>query len=49
MQLTVAVVALPDHRDMNGGAFDEVAEALDHGLLARAVCLSTATHAGVVA
>jgi tetratricopeptide (TPR) repeat protein len=34
MQFAVAVVLPPDHHDISGGAFHEVAEALHHGLLA---------------
>jgi hypothetical protein len=34
MQFAVAVVSPPDHHDISGGAFNEVAEALHHGLLA---------------
>ncbi|BBZ40923.1 glycosyltransferase family 4 protein [Mycobacterium conspicuum] len=34
MRFAVAVVLPPDHHDISGGAFHEVAEALHHGLLA---------------
>ena len=34
MRFAVAVVSPPDHHDISGGAFNEVAEALHHGLLA---------------
>jgi hypothetical protein len=34
MQFAVAVVSPPDQHDISGGAFNEVAEALHHGLLA---------------
>jgi hypothetical protein len=34
MRFAVAVVSPPSHHDISGGAFNEVAEALHHGLLA---------------
>ncbi len=34
MRFAVAVVSPPDHHDISGGAFNEVAEALHHGLVA---------------
>ena len=34
MHFAVAIVSPPDHHDISGGAFNEVAEALHHGLLA---------------
>jgi hypothetical protein len=34
MHFAVAIVSPPDHHDISGGAFYEVAEALHHGLLA---------------
>jgi hypothetical protein len=34
MRFAVAVVSPPDHQDISGGAFNEVAEALHYGLLA---------------
>ncbi len=34
MRFAVAVVLPPDHHDISGGAFNEVAEALHHGLVA---------------
>jgi hypothetical protein len=34
MRFAVAVVSPPDHHDISGGAFNEVAEALHHALLA---------------
>jgi hypothetical protein len=34
MRFAVAVVSPPDHQDISGGAFNEVAEALHHGLVA---------------
>lgn len=34
MRFAVAIVSPPDHHDISGGAFNEVAEALHHGLLA---------------
>ena len=34
MRFAVAIVSPPDHHDISGGAFYEVAEALHHGLLA---------------
>lgn len=34
MRVAVAIVSPPSHQDISGGAFNEVAEALHHGLLA---------------
>ena len=34
MRFAVAIVSPPDHHDISGGAFNEVAEALHHGLVA---------------
>src|ERR1700733_652294 len=34
MHFAVAIVSPPDHHDISGGAFNEVAEALHHALLA---------------
>ncbi|MBI2698223.1 hypothetical protein A9W98_30055 [Mycobacterium gordonae] len=34
MRFAVAIVSPPDHHDISGGAFNEVAEALHHGFLA---------------